>query len=319
MSLKADDPLRAAAIEWRIRLRDGGAADWEAFVDWLEADPARSEAYDAAAMEDAALGDAIDLSRSAAPANDDGAPPVRSGLRHYSWIGAAAAVLLLAVLIGWPLMQSADEYRIATPPGVQRMIELDGGDRIALNGGSAILLKKGDARFASLERGEALFDIRHDPKRPFELVVGDSHIRDVGTRFDVVRDEGVRVAVAEGSILYNPRREAVLLKAGQALVDAPGDTAIKVSEVQPSAVGGWRIGHLSYRGAPVARVAGDLSRTLGVPVTVDPTLADRRFTGTIHLGGNLPGLFAHVGAVLDVDARPRGKGWELTSASRAAH
>ena len=38
--------ILAEAIEWHLRLRENGAAaaDWDAFVLWLEADPARSYA-----------------------------------------------------------------------------------------------------------------------------------------------------------------------------------------------------------------------------------------------------------------------------------
>ena len=34
------DRIDAEAIGWVIRLRDGSAADWEAFTVWLEADSA---------------------------------------------------------------------------------------------------------------------------------------------------------------------------------------------------------------------------------------------------------------------------------------
>ena len=53
MEQGAHHDIQAEAIAWHIRLRDGGAADWDAFVRWLEADPARSAAYDAVALADA--------------------------------------------------------------------------------------------------------------------------------------------------------------------------------------------------------------------------------------------------------------------------
>ena len=36
----------AEAIEWRLRLHDGCAADWQSFVIWLEGEASRSRAYD---------------------------------------------------------------------------------------------------------------------------------------------------------------------------------------------------------------------------------------------------------------------------------
>jgi transmembrane sensor len=57
MTEQAQHHILAEAIEWHVRLRDGSAAaDWEAFILWLEADPARSAAYDDVVRADAALG-----------------------------------------------------------------------------------------------------------------------------------------------------------------------------------------------------------------------------------------------------------------------
>lgn len=48
----------AEAIDWRIRLRDGEAGDWDEFQIWLEHDPSRAGVYDTVALEDNTL-DAI--------------------------------------------------------------------------------------------------------------------------------------------------------------------------------------------------------------------------------------------------------------------
>lgn len=60
--------IQAEAIEWHIRLRDGRDEDWEAFVQWLEGDPARSDAYDAVVRADAAVTPEMIPAASASPA-----------------------------------------------------------------------------------------------------------------------------------------------------------------------------------------------------------------------------------------------------------
>ena len=47
--------IRDEAIAWHVRLQAGGAEDWDAFMAWLEADPARSAAYDEVKFADAAI------------------------------------------------------------------------------------------------------------------------------------------------------------------------------------------------------------------------------------------------------------------------
>ena len=51
--------IRADALDWLIRQRDPAFAEWEAFADWLDADPARAELYQAMAAADADMADLI--------------------------------------------------------------------------------------------------------------------------------------------------------------------------------------------------------------------------------------------------------------------
>ena len=55
MGPEAEERMRARAIEWHIRLRDGDGATWDAFADWLAEDPAHVGAYDAIERADLAI------------------------------------------------------------------------------------------------------------------------------------------------------------------------------------------------------------------------------------------------------------------------
>jgi transmembrane sensor len=143
--------MQAEAIAWHLRLRDGGAEDWDSFTQWLEADPARAKAYDAVALADA------EITAEAFPpvaANDDWQDG-RQG-RRARW-GAALAALVALVLLGWLavpwLSPAADRYDIATAAGQQRTVALGDGSAIAMNGGTRIVLDRNNARFAELVSG----------------------------------------------------------------------------------------------------------------------------------------------------------------------
>lgn len=311
-----DANLREEAADWLMRQRDPARADWEAFTDWLEADPAHNAAYEAVALADADFGEMLADSRGAPIASNDDVPlPGPRPRRLAPLFGAAAAVA--AGFVAYPLLTPmAATYAIETKAGERRLVTLDDGTRIEINGDSRLTLRKGDNRYASLDRGEAAFTVVHDARSPFEVTVGDATLRDVGTIFNVTRTgDAMEAAVAEGAVLYNPDGEAVRLDAGKMIrVSA---SAVSVDAVDPASVGTWRNDRLVYQDVSLARIAVDLSRNLGTRVDVAPELANERFSGVIMLDHDRPRLFARVGALLDVDAVRTGHVWHLKPRKRA--
>ena len=85
MIAETDESPRAEAIRWHVRIADGSAEDWEAFVVWLGADAAHAEAYEAIEAADAEVGRALleVLPAQRHAANDD----VPSALRRWWWGG----------------------------------------------------------------------------------------------------------------------------------------------------------------------------------------------------------------------------------------
>lgn len=298
------DIIDEAALDWVVRLGDPGFADWDAFTAWLEADARHAERYHALEADAAGLAGLIPAPRPAPPPLVE---PRRSSRR--GWIAGALAASVAGVIGYGALHSRADPYVVETAPGMTRTISLADGSRIALNGGTRLVLDHGNARIASLDRGEAYFTIRHDAAEPFRVTVGGDELLDVGTAFNVVRDgDGLRVGVAEGAVMLNPRNEAVRLDAGRGL-ETDGRT-IRLAAVAPGSVGGWRNGMLDYDGAPLAQVVADLSRALGLTVTAAPALAARPFQGTIALDG-LRDDPAKLASLLNVRVRRAGTGWEI--------
>lgn len=302
-----DERIEQEAIDWLVRLGEADAGEWEAFTLWLEADPAHAARYEALAAADR------DWGALAPPARQDPPVPVRRGPSRRTIFGAAIAASL-ALVIGYEAMAPRDTtYAIETATGSRRTIALADGGRIELNGGTRVTLDRRNSRFARLDRGEALFTVAHDASRPFEVEAGDARIADLGTVFNVVRDAGgLEVAVAEGAVMFNPDRQAVRLAPGMILRQSPGEAPELTRGGDPAAIAGWREGQLTYVSAPVARVAADLARNLGVPVTADRTAVNRRFTGVIVLDGSPQAVVNRAAGLLGGDARRSGEGWTLT-------
>lgn len=317
MSEQQGSDIRDQAIAWHLRLQQGGDEDWQAFTRWLEADSRHDEAYDAVALLDAELGE-IHAEAVARPAvaNDD-EPALPRGWQASRWGAMAAALIALVFAVSMivpMLRQETGSYAIVTRPGETRVVTLKGAGRIALNGDTRIEVDRGDARRVTLARGEATFHVTHDEKDPFRVMVGGQELLDVGTIFNVTQDPGgLSVAVAEGAVMLNPQGDAMRLGAGDAVYLAKGSNVIERGKVPTASVGGWRSGRLDYRDAPVTRVAADLSRAIGRPVSVDPGVAAQRFTGTIVTSGPRADVVRRAQALLDVDMVQNGQGWRLTT------
>ena len=317
MTERLHQGIEAEAIGWHLRLRDGDAGDWDAFVAWLEADPARSAAYDEIVRADAALGPEA---FPAVAANDDW--PAARGRRGFglaAWAFAAAAAILLLIFVPLPwLGTGTDRYEVATAAGEQRSVPLGDGSVVALNGGTRLILDRRNPRFAELAAGEATFTIRHDSAAPFVVAAGDHRIHDLGTAFNMVH-EGDRlvVEVIEGAVRYDPHAASISLSAGQTLAIHERGGQPLVGRRDPHAIAGWRHGQLSYRAEPLERVVRDLGRSLGAQVSVDPRIEHRAVTGSVRVAGGAERVLTGFAATIGMEARREGNAWRIGPPSRA--
>lgn len=305
------------ALDWAMRMNDP-AADWDAFMAWLEGDATRADRYDrmVAALHDAADAVAAVPQGAGAATGEDIAPPAEApahrdhGMRrHRAWIGGAiAAALIGAVGIGvW--RELPQPYVIATRPGEQRTIALADGSSLVMAGGSSVQMDHHDDRVATVERGQILFRVRHDPARPFDVRAGTLALTDLGTVFDVsILGQRTRVAVAEGAVMVDPAGAALRLAPGEAVL-SDGST-LRRQATDPGDVGAWRQGRLAFDDATLAEVAEDLSRQLGMRIAASAAIAPRTFHGTIELRG-LKENPALLGALLGVRVRQDDSGWTL--------
>lgn len=300
--------IRDEAAAWHVRLGgDAAPADWEAFTAWLEADPAHLAAYDLISLADAALDD-LPLA-PAAPMPAHAEPPRRPGRRAFlAWGGAAVAATLVGAIA---LVPGGGTYEIVTGPGERRVIALDEGSRIEVNGDSRLMLDRGDVRFARVERGEALFTVVHDDARPFRVEAGEARLIDLGTVFNVLHD-GARteVAVSEGEVEWRRADARVNLTPGMALSQRGSENPV-VSRPAVATIGGWREGRLSYSAARYDAVAADLARNLGTRVAIDDAAAARTFSGVIVIDRDPDVTLRRAGALLELHARRDGGGWLL--------
>lgn len=303
--------MEEEAIAWLIRQRDPAFDGWDEFEAWLVADPVHARAFAETAAADRDFDDMLaGVTWPVEPEPDHEAPIMPSRRR---WLGGAmAASVAIAVAAGsWLAWPSRDLYSVQTAAGERRTVTL-AGTRLELNGETTVVLDRKDQRFARMERGQAVFVVRHDPAHPFRVETSDATLVDAGTTFEVTTDGGtLDLAVSEGMVVVDPGSAGIKVPAGQRFILAKGERTGRLSAVRPSEVGAWRDGQLFYDGAPLSRVAADLQRNLGVRVSVGDSAAARPFRGVVRLDGGAEPTMARLGILLGANVRRSGKGWVI--------
>jgi transmembrane sensor len=132
--------------------------------------------------------------------------------------------------------------------------------------------------------GDAYFDVRHDAARPFRVNSGPAVIEDVGTTFTIESDAAslATVSVVSGSVRVSRtdvRTTPVVLDAGdRGVLERGGETRVEPDVVRPEDTE-WISGRLSFRDAPLSRVAAEMERWYGLKVRVaDSSMLGRKVT-----------------------------------------
>jgi len=276
--------LQQEAVNWHLRLTSGKAdpAAAEACAQWRRQSPEHEQAYRDLEALWQQLPTALQTDRQRRQVL-----PARRGLpaRLRRGLGlAAAASLLVAVLAGlypdyW--QQPWADYR--TRIGEQSSVALADGSVAHLNTDTALdVAWNGNERRVVLLRGEAEFDVAHDPQRPFRVIAGATTTEALGTRF-VVRYDGNSGAVSllQGKVRssrpspHGAQADSAVLAPGQRLqFGAAGLSAPEA--VDSSTVAAWRRGRLIANFITLGEAVTEINRYRRVPIRLlDAELAQR--------------------------------------------
>jgi transmembrane sensor len=192
-------------------------------------------------------------------------PPTRGDHKNRRWRPAALAASVFALALGvggyvWIGQVRAPGY--STSIGEQRSLELADGTTVALNSRSKIRVRfTAGERDVDLLQGQALFRVAKDTARPFIVSSGTTHVRAIGTEFDVYRKSGgTVVTVVEGRVAIAPdRADSVLASAGEQFTVT--QQHIQKDE-HPSIAGAtaWTQRQIIFESATLSAVAEEFNR-----------------------------------------------------------
>ncbi len=279
--------IEATASAWAVRSaeRSLDSLEQRELDAWLAADSRHLGAYVRA--------QAIWLDLDRVAALDSGTQreePVP--VRTRRWAPYAMAASLALAIFGGAMAYDHLAGRIATERGEVRRIALDDGSVMMLNGDAVVQIRYDeDVRRVIMRRGEASFDVAHNPKRPFIVSAEGLEVRAVGTEFVVgIEEGGIEVTVEEGVVAVGGQASGSVkpryLRRNEQFVAAatgPRKAVLDPADVERRIA--WRKGLLVFNGQQLAAAAAEVNRYSELRVVIeDPTLARAEFMGVFKLG-----------------------------------
>jgi transmembrane sensor len=290
------------AAYWARRTSEGPGslsdAEHAEFLNWLFASEKNERDYHRSVVllqmftELPTSGQNALISASGEGSSEDARVAGRRNILKFAGLAASVAVGIVA---GGLYLESRGIFGVshATRTGEMRTVQFNEGSVAYLNTRTELRwLGTDEDRRVELIAGEALFDVVHDEKRPFSVLLDSSEIRVLGTRFNVYRkDSGdVVVTVLEGTVEVRGfgrganRPEWVRrVKANQQIEYRSIGLVGEPRETNPLTAVKWRSGLLQIpeEGVLLPVVLDELTRYTDSRILIrDPRLAEVRVGGT---------------------------------------
>ena len=311
------------AADWIDRLDELTAAGRRDLKAWLGASSANAEAFERMRriMLDTALVEAservraepVAIARDVRPRRASAGQPTRRRMSPRLGMMAAgvAALVVAAAVAGVRLADPppGPALQLATAVGARSDYRLSDASLVHLNADSKVSVRFSRAsREVTLHKGDAMFDVAKNPRRPFTVTAGTATVTAVGTSFEVDRlDDTLEVRVFEGVVRVAPAQ-------GPAYLARKGEWLRLSAHLQP--IGGrfdpaldqtWRSDWLVAEQTPLKDVIARLNRYTDDQIVVaDPAIGALKVTGRFRLSRTNDAL-AMSSALLPVDAERRGR------------
>lgn len=265
-----------AAADWTLRADRG--EDTRALEAWLGESEANQDAY---ARMQGVWDDLALLAPAQKPAARRGWFQ-RPGFAQFAAIAATVLLLFTGVL----LWTRDGGQRFATEIGGREVATLSDGSRVTLNTDTElhVAFVTGE-RTVILDRGEAMFEVESNAKRPFVVEAAGRRVTAIGTTFLVRRHaNAVAVTLVEGRVKVESRGGMRMMEPGQRLI-LRDNGAIGLDRPAIDSITSWRRGELVFRDTPIAEAVAEMNRYSRAPIRLSVDPGDRRLSGIFATNG----------------------------------
>ncbi|MEM6934409.1 MAG: FecR domain-containing protein, partial [Pseudomonadota bacterium] len=191
---RPSERVRVAAYEWHLKMQEGrmSAEELHRLEQWLASEPSHRAAYERAGDLWYELGgldpDCIPETARRPLLRERLLDWAQAGLQRWIMRATFAAMATSAALFVAVQLNGTGWISDSTATGIAetRVLTLSDGSVVALSPRTEVSVDyDGPVRLVQLAEGEAFFDVKRDPERPFRVEAGSSELTVVGTAFNV--------------------------------------------------------------------------------------------------------------------------------------
>lgn len=230
---------------------------------------------------------------------ESAATPVVSMKRTWNrkWYGVAATVAILMSFGGWMWhwQQRVTGNRIvalkwdtlANAGNDIKLLSMTDGSEVWLAPHSTVVYNEryNDSTRELWLDGEAYFDVKHDPLRPFSVHTGHLVTTALGTSFNITTRTTakgiIQVSLLEGRVSVTTATFSCILNPGQMVAYQADINAFEKSRFSSKEVNDWRQGKLVFEKTPLADVFAKLEARKACKIVVSPDVnLNKKVSGT---------------------------------------
>ncbi len=183
------------------------------------------------------------------------------------WQVGLAASFIAVGAFAWLFFKTPATVEFRTAVGEQHTVLLADGSSVVLNTDSLLRVQLSrHLRHIELLRGEALFNVSHDPSRPFEVHALQGITTAVGTQFDVeITRGGAAVSVLEGTVtvgggVSGASAPTVAVAAGSGVGYTQDGAVSNLRPAEVNRIQGWRTQRMVFNDLPLATALAEYNR-----------------------------------------------------------
>jgi len=209
-------------------------------------------------------------------------------LRRISNVAAVLLPFVIAFSIYLYIRPQKQEiFEVVANRGEKANLTLPEGSALIINSDSKIIYGNTynqKERLLKLE-GEAFFDVKHDPDKPFIVECGDIKVRVLGTSFGIksyANEDDISIVLDSGEILLLTPEEQIAMQPNDRIIYSKSNKTTIREKVNASDFIDWRYNRLRFENETLEAIMNTISRMHNIDIEfVDSGLKQQKFTGTI--------------------------------------
>ena len=216
-------------------------------------------------------------------------------------------------------MQQADEsdtktalLTIAVPAQKKQEIILGDGSIVWLNAGATLKLPKifdKEHRTVYLE-GEGYFEIAHNKKSPFKVMINKGEVLVTGTKFNVQsfgEEDYVRTSLVEGGVDFQFKNKQYTLTPGIEVLTEKKHGGIVQQKFDAAQLLSWKEGYFASDGLELNELMKMVSRWYNVTIIDETNAVSRKIGGTFSADMPLEELLQNLSILSGAKFKIKGK------------